>query len=226
MVLASVWQHLTQGPGSAGSPGPPTAPRRGSGRPAKPPAHAAGLIAAGDIVAHPIGYTATASHRQQCSAGHIFQLRGAPRKTLAGTAARHIAALTTASGARPRPATSPPAQRPQHWRLELSQLCTIRACIAALAQYLPARPHAANPHLLWGRRIGGGCSSGNGRRQQARAVALDRAPLREDARHEVLVRVLQAPVVNGFLWQAGHMTGASACQQIPGVAKSVVMCKV
>ena len=61
-ALASVWQHSTRSPGSAGSPGPPRAPRRGSGHPAAPPARGAGLSAAGDTVVHPAGYAPAAAH--------------------------------------------------------------------------------------------------------------------------------------------------------------------
>ena len=60
------------------------------------------------------------------------------------------------------------------------------------------------PRLLWGGRLGGSGACSGGRRQKARAVALDGAALGEDARQEVLVRILQAPIVDGFLWHAGH----------------------
>lgn len=60
-------------------------------------------------------------------------------------------------------------------------------------------------------------------------MALDGAALREDARQEVLMRVLQAPIVDGFLRRAGHHAGSfsvparpwcrSSCHTAPKVMK-------
>lgn len=46
-------------------------------------------------------------------------------------------------------------------------------------------------------------------------MALDGASLCEDARQEVFVRVLQAPVVDGFLWTHGELQRANS---LPAVA--------